>query len=261
MKSLNRAQVEALGSQGASKSGQIARCLNDYLLVVNGEDKSITPCLIRDGYWESWVTSWFTHNLLPGHTFIDIGANCGYYTFLAEVLVGEAGKVYAFEPNPDYVKLLKASVKLNDSKNIFVMPYALGEDFSIVNLHIPGDFHGSAAVGIDFSSRYTEKIYQVAQHPLDAYNEFLPSNETLIKIDAEGYEESVLDGAIGFLNSRDEVTIVLEYTPGAYSNAFFEKMMDVGHVTLLNYEGRESGAVKKFIERQPDWVTLVIRKR
>jgi len=45
--------------------------------------------------------------LKKGDTFIDIGAHIGYYSILARNIVGESGKVIAFEPNPESYKLLK----------------------------------------------------------------------------------------------------------------------------------------------------------
>src|ERR1700730_16140389 len=40
------------------------------------------------------------HYLKPGMTFVDVGANVGYYTLLAASLVGRRGRVLAFEPSP-----------------------------------------------------------------------------------------------------------------------------------------------------------------
>lgn len=262
MKNLSRTQVERLGAHGANRNGNVAKCLSDFLVVTNPYDKSVTPCLLRDGYWESWITSWFTYHVLPGSIFLDIGANCGYYTFLASKLVGETGSVIAFEPNPEYTQLLRAGVSLNRASNVKVMPVALGAEFGLANLHIPGAFHGSAAIGQDFSGRYIEKIFTVDVHTLDGYIQYVGDGPVVIKMDVEGYEEQVLDGASNFLYDRDDVTIVMEYTAGAYSPDFYDKLLDIGNVTVLNYDGGESGALRKRIETPgSDWTTLIVRKK
>jgi protein-L-isoaspartate O-methyltransferase len=43
----------------------------------------------------------------PGMTVIDVGANIGFYTAFMANIVGEKGRVYAFEPSPHNFNLLK----------------------------------------------------------------------------------------------------------------------------------------------------------
>ena len=59
--------------------------------------------------------------------FYDIGANCGYFTLLASQLVGDAGHVYAFEPNPEVVRKLRQNLELNGVSNVTVFPLALSD--------------------------------------------------------------------------------------------------------------------------------------
>ena len=46
-------------------------------------------------------------NLRPGHTFCDVGAHFGYFTLLASQLVGENGRVIAFEASRSTFEILK----------------------------------------------------------------------------------------------------------------------------------------------------------
>lgn len=50
------------------------------------------------GTWEPHLTAWIHQRLTPGATFIDVGANIGYYSLLAAHLVGPTGRVVAVEP-------------------------------------------------------------------------------------------------------------------------------------------------------------------
>lgn len=114
---LSRGAIEERGRRGRhivseTDSTYTVRVLDMFDLVVLNDDQSLTPCLVNDGFWEAWISSWLTRWIRPGMTFIDVGANCGYYTMLAEKLVGQHGHVVAYEPNPVYVETLRRLVRL-----------------------------------------------------------------------------------------------------------------------------------------------------
>ena len=50
--------------------------------------------------YEPLLTGYFVEHLRPGAVFVDVGANCGYFSMLAAGLVGPSGRVFSFEPNP-----------------------------------------------------------------------------------------------------------------------------------------------------------------
>ena len=88
-------------------------------------DKVITPTMLVLGNWEPSETSWFLRVVKPGDTFVDVGANAGYYTIIGSRLVGEKGKVYAFEPEPAMFALLEKNVRLNGLTNVVLERKAL----------------------------------------------------------------------------------------------------------------------------------------
>src|SRR5687767_4014640 len=55
------------------------------------DDQAMTYVILRDGLWEPAETALIRSQLKPGDTFIDVGANFGYYTVLASKLVGPTG--------------------------------------------------------------------------------------------------------------------------------------------------------------------------
>ena len=77
---------------------------------LNPEDRVMTPAMVRFGLWEPRETALIRGQLGPGDTFIDVGANFGYYTVIASKLVGEPGQVTAFEPDPVSFRLLGRNV-------------------------------------------------------------------------------------------------------------------------------------------------------
>lgn len=56
------------------------------------------------GVWEPHLTAFISGRLTPKDTFVDVGANIGYYSVLASRLVGPAGHVVAVEPSPTSIK-------------------------------------------------------------------------------------------------------------------------------------------------------------
>ncbi|MCL4541897.1 MAG: FkbM family methyltransferase [Chloroflexi bacterium] len=69
----------------------------------------------------------FERMVKPGMVVFDIGANAGFYTLLASTLVGEGGKVYAFEPVPRNLHYLRRHLALNAVHNVTVLEAAVSD--------------------------------------------------------------------------------------------------------------------------------------
>jgi FkbM family methyltransferase len=127
--------------------------------------------------------------LKDGETYIDIGANVGVTVIPAAKSVGENGRVIAFEPHPTICSYLKENIALNNLKNVEIHNCALGNQ------------QGYAY----FSSKFNDEVNKIVTLPdnnnikvpialLDDSAEEL-NNIALLKIDVEGYEKFVLEGA------------------------------------------------------------------
>ncbi len=81
-------------------------------------DKLDTLELATREIYEPLETQLLLKRLKPGQTFVDIGANIGYYTLLAARQVGPAGRVYAFEPDEENFKLLQKNTEINGYSNV-----------------------------------------------------------------------------------------------------------------------------------------------
>ena len=90
-------------------------------------DYAVGHTVARTGSYEPEVSATLREVLPPGATFVDIGANIGWFSLLAASLVGPTGRVIAIEPNPRNVALLRQSAKDNGFDNIDVVTVALGE--------------------------------------------------------------------------------------------------------------------------------------
>jgi FkbM family methyltransferase len=239
------------------------RVLGSFDMLLLNSDVSLTPAIKAHGFWEAWISSWFTRNIQPGQTVLDIGANNGYYTMLSEELVGDEGKVIAYEPNPDNVKLLEASKERNDF-NYTIRPVAVADQKGKMNLHIPGDYVGSASLTADFSdgSWGKETLKKVNVTTLDEeFKKGVFDNVDLIKMDVEGAEQLVWNGGKELLSSLPNCIIALEWTPNAYSPEFFDELSAWGDLSVITYDGREAELDRSWLEAQTDWVMIVVRKK
>jgi FkbM family methyltransferase len=145
--------------------------------------------------------------LSQGGTFIDIGANVGYFSIMAAKM--QNVKVFAFEPSPRELSRLYRNILINKCSNITVFPYGLSEENKILPLYISGDSNPglNSTIQIRPNSESIE-CHFVALDSLLA--ESTLSNVRVCKIDVEGFEMSVLKGMAKSMQFMDKATFVIE---------------------------------------------------
>jgi len=165
------------------------------------------------GFCESNLTIFFIRFLKPGETFIDIGANIGFYSMLASDLVGSTGKILSFEPTPRTFKTLQKNALLQ--KNISVENMALSDKDETISIADYGSkFSGSNSLNpilpkeVDNFLKTTPTKIAIRATTLDAMVEQYTLHPSFIKIDVEGYESHVLKGMKNVLSlSRPVLSI------------------------------------------------------
>jgi FkbM family methyltransferase len=80
------------------------------------------------------LTYFITAKLRPGDTFVDLGANIGYFSLLASKIVGPAGSVIAVEASPQTFGLLKANLGRNHCENVTALNVAATEKPTFVEI-------------------------------------------------------------------------------------------------------------------------------
>ena len=193
-------------------------------IYVDGHDASVAPHIIRDGQWEPWLADFIMRELKPGQTFVDIGANCGFYALLAAHIVGQSGTVVAIEPQGRLAKLIRRSLFVNGFDSFaHCLPMAIGQVAATANLDKSDFLAGSASIaGV---GKFHDSSEAVTVKPLaDALSEageFENLNREIrpdvIKIDSEGYEWYIWQGASDFFASCDKLLICLEFSPMRYA--------------------------------------------
>ncbi|WP_338686566.1 FkbM family methyltransferase [Streptomyces acidiscabies] len=165
------------------------------------------------GVWEPHLTSFVSRRLHPGDTFLDVGANIGYYTVLASRLVGPTGRVVAVEPSPDFHQALTGNVRLNGCANVRTVNTAVSDTPGRLTFYLedPTNLGGTTAV----RPRTVTSSFTADTAPL---SRLLTTDEVttarLIKIDVEGGEAGAVRGLLPVLDHlRDDVELLVEVTP------------------------------------------------
>jgi len=180
------------------------------------------------GLFERSTSKFIVDALKLGDTFVDVGANSGYYSLLASKRVGDSGKVYSFEPFPPAFMRLKRNIEMNNSRNIFAIPKAISREEGKQSLFV-SDLQDGMSSLIPVSHK---NVLTVEVTTLDA---FVPrENIALVKIDVEGAESDVLLGAQHLLSSGRLSQIVVEWNRPLYSawqcDSYFNNCKEIGEV-------------------------------
>lgn len=173
--------------------------------------------------------------LRPGDTFVDAGANIGFYTILAANLVGPSGSVIAVEMMPDTAARLRHHIEINGLSNVEVIEKALSSIAGdLVTAHVtPGKFGQATIV-----ERAEGRVVEVETTTLDLLLKG-SSMINLLKMDLEGAERIALKGGEEVL--RRVKAVIFEYLGSEREVADFLK--DRGF-SVWNLDGRNSIATR-----------------
>ena len=142
-----------------------------------------------------------------GSIVIDVGANLGIHTLVLSNCVGERGRVFAYEPVPSLYQRLQANLELNHITNVTARNYGLGDQPGMGCFHLYPDRFNIGHARVD-----PEGSASIRLSSIDDDLAGIDGQVSLIKIDVEGYELAVINGAQRTLE-RHRPAIVLEYNP------------------------------------------------
>jgi FkbM family methyltransferase len=196
---------------------------NHNKMYVDTRDLLIAPWLLMHGEWEPEETELVKKIIKPGDVFVDAGANLGYYTLLA-VRVG-ASRAYAFEAQPSTYELLGKNVIINwMTKFVAYENLAVYSHTTDLGFFVRNNYPGNSSLGMTppdqlnkwFDTTTSVKVHAVS---LDDYFADKPGKIDLIKVDVEGAEPAVFEGARGLLARNRDVKILCEWSPDQMATA------------------------------------------
>lgn len=259
-----RSDIESYGSRGATHNNP-AKIIDDFYLYVDDKEKSIGYWLANTGYWESWITAWFTKNIKEGDKCLDIGANYGYYTRIMEKLSGSNGFIYAIEANPDLCDMISKSINdfpIEDAAKVKILSIAASnkngqEILDISTEYIGGSsiVYGKAILPSNIDENQWDKRITVNSFRLD---DIIDEQIDFIKLDIEGAEPLAWEGMTRLIsNARSIIIECGPYLP----IEFIDKLYDQYDIYKINFDGNEEFIDRKTFNELDDLIMAVLRKK
>jgi FkbM family methyltransferase len=182
----------------------------------------------RDARYEAEYQAAISRVVEHGSTCADVGAHEGIYTRLLARLVGESGRVFAFEAHPENAGRLRRSLGRALEQRVIVENLAVTDGATeLVMLH-PGRNRRSEewnVTGVDLDGRSTPAELEVGATSLDAY--FEDRQLDFVKLDVEGAEALVLRGMRRTLREARPVVAVEFHTDEGWAGR--KELLEAGY--------------------------------
>lgn len=178
-----RALVQRVADQLRDRDLQIAQGIGQGLWFNAGRSNAGYAL----GTTEPRLQDAFSRLLRPGMTVYDVGASVGFQAVLAGRLVGPKGQVIAFEPFPENAERARHNARLNGFDHLQVLQVAVAAEDGAARFQV--------GKGVNWGKLDPAGALEVRVRSLDSVAAELGRLPSAIKIDAEGGEVAVLDGA------------------------------------------------------------------
>jgi FkbM family methyltransferase len=183
-------------------------------IYLNPSDPVVSGSLALHVY-EKPETRFFLSACQPGMTFLDIGANVGYYSALALARLQGRGSVIALEPDPDSYSYLLKTVAANGPA--ICLPQAAADRSGLMRLFLNPDNKGDNRLYPNDLARGSIEVAVVTVDSLLA--ELGVASVDLIKVDVQGYEGHVFRGMTETIHRSPRLTILSEFWPQGLRDA------------------------------------------
>ena len=228
----------------------LVRTVNGYVMCPQ-EDVALVSTLVEGAPYEpgtNWVIS---NGLTKGSMFLDVGANVGIHTLAAARVVGQDGRVLAFEPHPHTAACLEKTVWMNGLTGfVSVRAIALSDVQGSAKMYLgkTSGHHSMLPLGAPFDASELSP-FEVTLRRLDDVvpHEGVPA---LIKIDVEGLELKVLAGAHALLSRCRHIGLVVELGQSHLQRSDVDLSSWLARFSLLGFKAMiiddSSCSLKKF---------------
>ena len=198
------------------------------IFYVEADDRLITPGLVTSGIYDLGSTNYLLGAVASGDHCVDVGANFGYFTCLMAKLA-HRGKVTGIEADERIATLAHDNVLINDLHEIAEIRHAAanatGEDMHLFRRNTRS---GNTSI-ISYGTEFTDFMQETAEEQFAVrglrIDDMLPGftgRIDFLKIDVEGAEPLVFDGAREAIATNPQMRIIMEWSPGQMRKAGFD---------------------------------------
>ena len=195
-----------------------------FKMVLDENDADVSSQIREYGWYddEKIEVQTIEKYLKNGMIMLDLGANIGFYTMLSRSIVGENGRVFAFEPSPRNANLIRASIEENSFTNVTVVEAAVSGDTGVSKLYVSPNINSAHSL-LDLDFKYDEgwkreKTIDVKVITIDDYLEKKVGDLKVdfIKMDIEGSEFHAIKGMRKVLDENEHLILVSEFWPKGF---------------------------------------------
>jgi FkbM family methyltransferase len=159
-----------------------------------------------------------------GKKFIDIGAHIGFYSIL---LSNDFEELYAFEPSTFQFEWLEKNICRNGLSNINRFKIGIGDSIDDKNIHVLSGDGGLNTFDMRIATTNVSlDVYKCPIRPLDFFN---IKDIDLIKIDVEGLEEAVLNGALDSIKNYRPIILIEVWEDSARRDTISNILVDLNY--------------------------------
>ena len=189
----------------------LTRLKDGEIFFVCTATRDISTWILLGGVWETFVDDILCSLARPGDTFLDVGANMGYYTIKVGTKVGPTGKVFAVEPNPELCRILVENIDIN-GRSAYCHAFNIAAGAAVGESVLTFRREASGGGSVLMPGEQAPEGALSSEVSVAALDEVLPPGcrLDLVKVDVEGYEPGVFRGMVQLLNRSPDCAIVTE---------------------------------------------------
>ena len=252
---------------------QILTTINTgQIIVVRRDDNSTAPGLLLYGHWEQFITN-CSEQFIKNYnspTIFDVGANFGWYGLTLSRFSDES-QIHYFEANNSLIDCIKRTTIVNGLQRRSKINHNAVSDVSgeFLKLNVLNHLQGSSSIeklemGLSdptstfYGSVKEPNLIEVESITIDEYSDKNGIQKIdFLKIDVEGHEENVVEGATKLLQTSKDMTLLIEWNTNRYSDnmieklGYFEVLLLIDGSKVINCNGlhRSCNSVDEFEEK------------
>lgn len=229
------------------------------------EDDHLSKLIFVTGFEEN-ERAFIQRYLAPGDIFVDVGANIGLFTLIGARRIGRRGKVYALEPTALTYERLVQNVQRNQLTNVHCFQLALSDQTEQRMMTTSFDGYGAwnSLAQPSAGAHFRQEPIACLAWDTFAIQQALVGKVNLMKIDIEGWEFYMLQGAQATFVRSDAPDLLIEFTEvnanaaGVTGASVYELLAALGY-TLYRIDAQQK-TLYAAVQQAYEWENLVATK-